>query len=244
MDTHTIIPLVQQKIGVKNDGIAGPVTWRALYKSIFNEDAGAYDLLSIIRAVQQKAGTAADGVPGAHTWQAIYNYLFTTTATPKNESALNNGKVDDRSEQCIASLAPEIQDTARALVHKAAEAGITIKIICGLRTYEEQDELYAQGRTRPGKIVTKARAGFSNHNFGLAFDIGIFEGNKYIEESPRYKIVGQIGKSLGLAWGGDWQSIQDEPHFELRPMWAKDLPERSILAELRRRKEAGDPLLA
>src|SRR5205085_10929340 len=123
--------------------------------------------------------------------------------------------------KCIASLVPEIQDTARTLVRMAAETGITIKIISGLRTYEEQDALFAQGRTTPGDRVTNARGGFSNHNFGLAFDVGIFEDGKYVEESPDYKTVGQIGKSLGLAWGGDWKSIQDEPHFELRPIWAK-----------------------
>ena len=244
MDTHTIIPLVQQKIGITNDGIAGPVTWKALYKNIFNEDAGTKDLLTVIRAVQKKTGTAADGAPGTRTWQAVYNYLFTTTAAPQKDPAINTGKVDDRSEKCIASLVPEIQDTARTLVRKAAEAGITIKIICGMRTYEEQDELFAQGRTKPGKIVTKARGGFSNHNFGLAFDIGIFENGEYVEESPEYKTVGQIGKSLGLAWGGDWKTIQDEPHFELRPVWAKELSESNMLAELRKRKDTGESFLA
>ncbi len=244
MDTHTIIPLVQQKIGITNDGIAGPVTWKALYKNIFNQDAGTKDMLSVIRAVQKEVGTAADGVPGTHTWQAIFNHLFTTTAAPQKAASTDTSEVDDRSEKCIASLVPEIQDTARTLVHKAAEAGITIKIISGTRTFEEQDELFAQGRTKPGKIVTNARGGFSNHNFGLAFDVGIFEGGNYIEESPRYKTVGQLGKSLGFAWGGDWKSIQDEPHFELRPTWAEDLSEKDMLAELRRRKDDNESFLA
>ncbi len=53
-----------------------------------------------------------------------------------------------------------------------------------------------------------------------------------------------MGKSLGLSWGGDWKSIQDEPHFELRPDWAKDLSESDMLAGLRQRKEQNAPLLA
>jgi peptidoglycan LD-endopeptidase CwlK len=244
MDTQTIIPLVQQKIGVTADGVAGPVTWKALYKNIFNEDAGTQDLLSIIRAVQKQVGTTPDGVPGTHTWQAIQKFLFTTTIAAQQAPATDTDKVDDRSEKCIASLVPEIQDTARTLVHMAAEAGITIKIICGMRTYEEQDVLFAQGRTTPGDIVTNARGGFSNHNFGLAFDVGIFEDGKYVEESPDYKTVGQIGKSLGLAWGGDWEKIHDEPHFELRPVWAKGLPEPDMLTELRKRKDDGESFLA
>jgi peptidoglycan L-alanyl-D-glutamate endopeptidase CwlK len=64
--------------------------------------------------------------------------------------------------------------------------------------------------------VTRARAGYSNHNFGVAWDIGLFKDGKYLEESPLYRECGEIGKSLGLEWGGDWKSIQDEPHFEVR----------------------------
>src|SRR5579859_3440231 len=76
-------------------------------------------------------------------------------------------RVDLRSEKNIATLLPGVQPYARALVHKAADAGIAIKIISGLRTYEQQDALYAQGRSKPGQIVTKAKGGQSNHNFGI-----------------------------------------------------------------------------
>ena len=147
--------------------------------------------------------------------------------------------VDDRSEKTIATLLPEVQPYARALVNKAAGVGITIKVISGLRTYEEQNELFAQGRDKPGRIVTKARGGYSNHNFGVAFDIGVFEGTKYLDESPKYKAVGALGTDLGLEWGGNWKTIQDEPHFQLRPGWASDMAERDMLAELRSRKDSG-----
>jgi len=64
--------------------------------------------------------------------------------------------VDDRSEKAIATLLPQVQPYARALVKKAAQHGITIKVIAGMRTYDEQNELFTQGRTKPGRIVTKA----------------------------------------------------------------------------------------
>jgi len=147
--------------------------------------------------------------------------------------------VDSRSEKAIATLLPEVQPMARALVHKAASVGITIKIISGLRTYAEQNALYAKGRTAPGDIVTKARGGYSNHNFGIAFDIGVFEGNKYLDESPKYKAVGALGVDLGLEWGGNWKTIVDQPHYQLRPVWAKELPEKQMLAELRNRHDSG-----
>jgi peptidoglycan LD-endopeptidase CwlK len=53
-----------------------------------------------------------------------------------------------------------------------------------------------------------------------------------------------LGMDLGLEWGGSWKSIVDEPHFQLRPSWATDLPERSMLAELRNRLSAGTEVYA
>ena len=130
-----------------------------------------------------------------------------------------------------------MQPYTRALVKKAAQHGITVKVISGLRTYEEQNDLFAQGRTKSGRIVTKARGGFSNHNFGIAFDIGVFEGANYLGESPNNKAVGALGMDLGLEWGGNWKTIVDEPHFQLRPKRAGDMKESVMLAELCMRKD-------
>jgi peptidoglycan LD-endopeptidase CwlK len=44
---------------------------------------------------------------------------------------------------------------------------------------------------------------------------------------------------MGLEWGGNWKSIQDEPHFQLRPHWAANVSEGEMLAALRSRKDAG-----
>lgn len=95
------------------------------------------------------------------------------------------------------------------------QKGVDVRIISGLRTYAEQDALYAKGRTAPGPKVTNARAGFSNHNFGTAWDIGLFEGKKYLTDSPLYKEIGEISRSLGLKWGGDFKSFKDYPHYEV-----------------------------
>jgi len=95
--------------------------------------------------------------------------------------------------------------------------GATIKIISGTRTFAEQDRLYRQGRDLPGPKVTNARGGQSNHNFGVAWDIGIFQSGQYLDDSPLYAQVGGIGKGSGLEWGGDWSSFPDEPHFQVVP---------------------------
>jgi len=192
----------------------------------------------IIAAVQKKLGVQVDGRAGTETWGAIYSYIVKPkiAGLPPGEAI---EAVDSRSEKNIATLLPEVRPISRALVQKAAQSGIQIKIISGLRTWAEQDELYAQGRTKPGSKITNARGGYSNHNFAIAFDVGVFEGTKYLTESVKYKAVGVLGMDLGLEWGGNWKTIVDEPHFQLRPEWAAGITQKEMLAELRSRTEDG-----
>ena len=192
------------------------------------------DTEMVIRAVQRKLGLEEDGRPGPITWAAIYAKIVGDSVP----EALS-GNVDARSEAVIQTLHPSARPYARALVNKAASIGIDIKVISGLRTFAEQDKLYAQGRTTPGKKVTNAKGGQSNHNYGIAFDVGVFDGPKYLPNSPKYKVVGGIGQELGLEWGGNWTTIVDQPHFQLRPDWAKNESEREMLVELFRRHENG-----
>lgn len=128
------------------------------------------------------------------------------------------GSFDPRSEGNIQTLLPKVQLAARNFLGRAKAAmathGIDVKIISGTRTFAQQDDLYAQGRSKSGNVVTNARGGQSNHNFGVAWDVGLFQGSAYLDESPHYRELGQLGKSMGLEWGGDWASIQDEPHFQ------------------------------
>lgn len=197
----------------------------------------------MISAIQNALGLGVDGKAGPETWGAIYERIVGPASKP-TPAASSISAVDPRSEKVISTLLPEVQPMARALVQKAALSGIKIKIISGFRSYEEQNALYAQGRTSPGSIVTNAKAGYSNHNFGFAFDVGVFEGNTYLGESPKYKAVGVIGMDLGLEWGGNWKTIVDEPHFQLRPTWAADMNEKQMLAELRSRVADGRPVYA
>lgn len=250
MTATDVIKAIQTKVGVDDDGKPGHDTWQAIYSSITGTPANRKDFKPFIIAVQNALGIPVNGAADDNTWAAIAANLGINTGDSNAGNAppppvnSDDSPVDARSEGVIADLLPQVQPLARTLVHHAAAAGITIKVISGLRTYDEQDALFAQGRTTPGHIVTNARGGFSNHNFGLAFDIGIFEGGNYIEESPKYKTVGALGIAIGLAWGGNWVSIQDEPHFELRPDWASDLSESDMLAGLRQRKADDQDLLA
>lgn len=200
-------------------------------------------LEEMIGEIQNALGVQVDGRAGPETWGAIYAYIVKPTIGGVAPAEAVE-TADARSEKCIATLLPEVQPIARALVQKAAQSGIKIKIISGLRTYAEQDALYAQGRTAPGSKVTNARGGYSNHNFGIAFDVGVFEGATYMPESVKYKAVGALGMDLGLEWGGNWKTIVDQPHFQLRPEWAADLSDRDLLARLRDRVQTGSAIYA
>lgn len=115
----------------------------------------------------------------------------------------------------IDKLHKGVQPYAARLVEECEKQGLKIKITDTLRTKAEQDSLYAQGRTKPGSIVTNARYPQSNHCWGIAFDFCRNDGKGAFDDNDGFFTkVGKVGKSIGLEWGGDWTSFKDKPHFE------------------------------
>jgi len=151
-----------------------------------------------------------DGEFGPNSLQAAHDFEQASIGI-----ANQLGSFDGRSETYIQSLLPAAQQKAREFMKAVQNAGFTIKTISGTRTFAEQDALYRQGRDLPGNKVTNARGGQSNHNFGVAWDIGVFQNGQYLDDSPIYAQIGGVGKGLGLEWGGDWKSMTDEPHFQM-----------------------------
>lgn len=93
-------------------------------------------------------------------------------------------------------------------------------LTCTHRTEEEQAELYAQGRTKKGKIVTQLKKG-SKHNFfpAHAFDIGFVRKDRALDWSPEnFKLFAEIVKQVApeVKWGGNWKKFRDLPHFEIQ----------------------------
>lgn len=94
-------------------------------------------------------------------------------------------------------------------------------LTCTFRSNEEQTELYAQGRTKPGKIVTQAKAGQSAHNYNpsFAFDIGFINPiTKKLDWNQKlFKNFAACIKQFSsvVECGADWKFL-DLPHFELR----------------------------
>lgn len=121
----------------------------------------------------------------------------------------------------ISMLHPELQEKIERLKSMCDAHGLKLGISECLRTAEEQDELYAQGRTKPGQIVTYARGCDygSQHQWGIAFDFyQDIPGHAYDDLSFFQNVGGILAKACGLAWGGNWVGFVDRPHLYL-PYW-------------------------
>lgn len=111
-------------------------------------------------------------------------------------------------------LDPEFVQRLKHFEAEMKNRGIPVRITSGFRTFEEQDALYAQGRTKRGPIVTNSRGGWSWHNYGLAADYAFVQGNGLVWNGP-WRIFGAIARNNGLEWGGDWKGFKDRPHLQL-----------------------------
>ncbi|RJZ09976.1 Peptidoglycan L-alanyl-D-glutamate endopeptidase CwlK [Listeria monocytogenes] len=119
----------------------------------------------------------------------------------------------------VSGMNKSVADKTRNVIKKMAKKGIYLCVAQGYRSSAEQNTLYAQGRTKPGAVVTNAKGGQSNHNYGVAVDLCLYtsDGKNVIWESTtsRWKTVVSAMKAEGFEWGGDWKSFKDYPHFEL-----------------------------
>ena len=124
-----------------------------------------------------------------------------------------------------AMLHPTLQrGLAELRLRMYAEGYHHVGVSSTFRDKAYQDHLFAQGRTRPGNIVTNARGGQSIHNHlatlpgshdkaALAFDI--FQNIRGREwETPFFNTAGRIWQTMGGTWGGAWTNFVDRPHFE------------------------------
>lgn len=132
---------------------------------------------------------------------------------------------DNITLQRIELLHPDVKKEVYQIYEEICKA-LSSKAFCRfaftLRTFKEQNDLYAKGRTLPGKKVTNARGGESYHNYGLAIDIVIINDGKAVwsrgedfdgDKIPDWMEVVKIFKKHGWEWGGDWK-FKDYPHFQ------------------------------
>lgn len=157
-----------------------------------------------------------DGIRGSKTKAAEQKWKVEQTRVLQEFPTL-----DSRSEKNALTLLPNFQRITRSWMKQralpAAESlGVRVKIICGTRDFAEQQRLYNQGRTTPGARVTNARPGTSFHNYGVAFDIGLFDPQgRYITSDTTYRaFFAWAGVPPMCVWGGTFKSFKDYPHIQ------------------------------
>lgn len=137
----------------------------------------------------------------------------------KEDTILARTKIDfDRLHPLVANRG----ESFIRLAHSCLD--LEVRLTSGYRSAKEQNALYAQGRSEPGRVVTNAKAGQSYHNYGLAVDFVIIHNNKTDydlnsdrnrNDIPDWQELGELGKALGFEWGGDWNSFPDYPHLQM-----------------------------
>lgn len=130
--------------------------------------------------------------------------------------------LSSRDRRLLSGLSSEVATRGERLVQVMALLGHPICITSGNRTAAEQAALFAQGRSKPGRIVTDADGinTLSNHQRGRAFDVAFLEDGapSWAEQHP-WGLLGTVGEALGLSWGGRWTDPNrpDRPHFQWKP---------------------------
>lgn len=124
--------------------------------------------------------------------------------------------MDAASEARLALIEPTLAGIVRSLADQLLrDKSITIRIDQALRSWQEQDDLYAEGRTAPGRVVTNAPGGYSWHEFGLAVDFVVMDGGSCVWDldDPRWVAVRDAAEAVGLVSGSRWPH-PDWPHLQ------------------------------
>lgn len=143
--------------------------------------------------------------------------------------------MDAVSEARLQEIMPLLAEKIRQVSRILEGEGFAIRVVQGLRTWAQQDALYAQGRTTEGKIVTNAKGGQSWHNFGMAVDVvpsvnGVEMAYvpDWNPQHPSWQRMVNLGIGLGLDSGATWSSLKDYPHFQLTGRFPENAPDDEV----------------
>jgi len=120
---------------------------------------------------------------------------------------INSRKLED--------LTPGAKTRAEQFIEHCKLVGIDVLITSTYRDREAQAALYAQGRSTPGRIVTKAKPGQSFHNYRVAFDfVPLINGKPQWEDAKLFEVCGEIAEGIGLEWAGRWIEMKEMAHCQ------------------------------
>jgi peptidoglycan LD-endopeptidase CwlK len=179
-------------------------------------------LVEDIKSIQRAVGADPDGVFGPRTARAVRKFLASVDMLELMDAGQSPAlPIDERTLKTLATLdvnaRQRFEDFTMLAKATAATLGCEYIAISGHRTWEEQDALFEKG-----PHITRARGGFSNHNFGIAVDYGVFQGaGKIYCDDTKPDLAKRVhaacaahAKGCGLAWGGYWK-MRDYPHYEI-----------------------------
>jgi peptidoglycan LD-endopeptidase CwlK len=115
----------------------------------------------------------------------------------------------------INALSPQTAQRCQDFILRCRAANIDVIITSTYRSKEEQDQIYAVGRTIPGKIVTNAKGGYSFHQYRCAFDfVPVIHSKAQWDNIELINKCGEIGEACGLEWAGRWKRFKERLHFQ------------------------------
>jgi peptidoglycan L-alanyl-D-glutamate endopeptidase CwlK len=130
---------------------------------------------------------------------------------------------------------PGLADKITVLASTLESQGVLIRVVQGLRSWIEQDVLYAEGRITRGNVVTNCQGGHSYHNFGLAVDCAPSQfgpdrpyAPDWNASHPTWKLMEEKGRDLGLDSGAFWRTFPDAPHFQLTGRFPEGSPNDEV----------------
>ena len=143
--------------------------------------------------------------------------------------------LDAVSTARLTEVMPALAAKIKAMADILESEGTEIRVVQGLRSWQQQDALYQQGRSAPGEIVTNCRGGYSYHNFGMAVDCvpsvnGVDQAYApdWNAQHPAWKRMEAVGQSLGMDSGATWRSFPDAPHFQLTGRFPEGAPSDEV----------------
>lgn len=113
----------------------------------------------------------------------------------------------------LTDLRSDVQANCELFLKECKKQGLNVLVTQTLRDNEYQAQLYAQGRTKSGSIITNSKV-TTFHGKGLAFDICKNVKGKEYSDTQFFVECAKIAKEIGFSWGGDWKSFVDMPHFQ------------------------------
>lgn len=196
-----------------------------IYNLFFASMSSDVNVDGVIKELQDKLNRGNEDKPGIKTWKTLCKLIIGDgkTATQKSKKAL-----DPHNESMLSGMSKELVPFAKELIYLAEEQGINVRILSGVNNDEPE---------------------LSICNFGLTFDIGIFDQTTsgeliYNGNILLYANVAKLAESIGLTWAADQKTYSHQSRFELRPAWALRMSDKDMLIELQRRKDANLNLLA